>query len=139
MLRRLIVSPSLSHIQGTFDDAQAIVKQSFQDKVFREKVGLAAVNSINWARVLAQITYYFYAYFQVTKKGKGDLLAKELREAFHRLSRHIETLEVAYIHASIYDTLTSCYLSHVLRFLLVQTRLPNESIFLFLLAILEML
>lgn len=56
--------------QGTFDDAQAIVKQSFQDKAFRDKVSLGAVNSINWARVLAQITYYFYAYFQVLKKGR---------------------------------------------------------------------
>lgn len=56
---------------ATFDDCQNIVKQSFQDEAFRDRVHLGAVNSINWARVLAQITYYFYAYFRVTSKDKG--------------------------------------------------------------------
>ncbi|WP_035588898.1 threonine synthase [Hippea jasoniae] len=51
-------------IKGTFDDCQAIVKSIFNDLAFKEKFHLAAVNSINWARVLAQIVYYFYAYFQ---------------------------------------------------------------------------
>ena len=44
---------------------QDIVKGAFMDVPFREKVKLGAVNSINWARVLAQMTYYFYAYYQV--------------------------------------------------------------------------
>ena len=55
-------------IHGTFDDAQDIVKAAFKDEPFRSKYRLAAVNSINWARILAQITYYFYSYFQVTKR-----------------------------------------------------------------------
>jgi threonine synthase len=52
--------------QGDFDDAQAIVKAAFADVSFREEVKLGAINSINWARVLAQITYYFYSWLRVT-------------------------------------------------------------------------
>ncbi len=48
-------------IDGTFDDAQAIVKSLFADLEFKDRNSLGAVNSINWARVLAQIVYYFYA------------------------------------------------------------------------------
>ena len=46
-------------VDGTFDDCQALVKASFNDLEFRDRVGLTAVNSINWARVMAQIVYYF--------------------------------------------------------------------------------
>lgn len=53
-------------VEGTFDDCQNIVKAAFQDPEFRDEVRLGAVNSINWARVLAQITYYFWAYFRIT-------------------------------------------------------------------------
>ena len=45
-------------IEGNFDDCQAIVKALFNDHVFRDRVGLAGVNSINWARIMAQIVYY---------------------------------------------------------------------------------
>ena len=48
-------------LEGTFDDAQAILKTLFRDKTFRDELGLAGVNSINWARVLAQVVYYFTA------------------------------------------------------------------------------
>ncbi len=48
-------------IDGDFDDAQALVKDMFNDHGFRDAVGLSGVNSINWARVLAQVTYYFTA------------------------------------------------------------------------------
>ena len=41
------------------------------DTEFRNKVRLGAVNSINWARVLAQMTYYFYSYYRVTDRAKG--------------------------------------------------------------------
>lgn len=46
-------------LQGTFDDAQNILKRLFRNRSFRERVGLASVNSINWARVVAQMVYYF--------------------------------------------------------------------------------
>ena len=48
-------------IGGDFDDCQAIVKSLFNDHGFRDKVGLSAVNSINWARLMPQIVYYFKA------------------------------------------------------------------------------
>jgi len=48
-------------IDGTFDDAQALVKALFNDAAFRARYNLSAVNSINWARLLAQIVYYFHA------------------------------------------------------------------------------
>jgi threonine synthase len=48
-------------VEGSFDDCQAIVKDLFNDATFRGKHHLAAVNSINWARLLAQIVYYFVA------------------------------------------------------------------------------
>jgi len=46
-------------VEGTFDDCQARVKDMFNDFTFRDEIGLAAANSINWARVLAQVVYYF--------------------------------------------------------------------------------
>ncbi len=55
-------------IEGTFDDGQQIVKEIFGDLDFKRKYALGAVNSINWARVLAQVVYYFYAWGQVRKK-----------------------------------------------------------------------
>lgn len=54
-------------VKGTFDDCQNMVKALFNDLRFKEEYSLGAVNSINWARVLAQVVYYFYAYFRVTK------------------------------------------------------------------------
>jgi threonine synthase len=48
-------------LDGDFDDCQARVKDMFNDFAFRDAVGLAGVNSINWARVLAQVVYYFTA------------------------------------------------------------------------------
>lgn len=46
-------------IEGDFDDCQAMVKALFNDLEFRDKINLSAVNSINWARVMAQVVYYF--------------------------------------------------------------------------------
>ena len=53
-------------VEGTFDDCQDLVKASFNSPEFRDRVKLGAVNSINWCRVLAQITYYFWSYLRVT-------------------------------------------------------------------------
>lgn len=58
-------------VEGTFDDCQDIVKASFNTPSFREKVHLGAVNSINWCRVLAQTTYYFWSYLRITDKHPG--------------------------------------------------------------------
>ena len=56
-------------IDGTFDDCQDLVKAMFNDAPFREKHNLSAVNSINWARVMAQVVYYFEA----TRKMGGPI------------------------------------------------------------------
>ena len=55
-------------VRGTFDDCQQMVKELFGDLEFKEKYSLGAVNSINWARVLAQVVYYFYAWLRVTEE-----------------------------------------------------------------------
>jgi threonine synthase len=73
-------------LEGTFDDAQAILKGLFRDQTFRADVGLTGVNSINWARVVAQIVYYFTSAvalgaphrsvsFTVPTGNFGDILA----------------------------------------------------------------
>jgi len=53
-------SPAIHNIaiEGNFDDCQAILKALFNDHAFRDRVGLAGVNSINWARIMAQVVYY---------------------------------------------------------------------------------
>jgi threonine synthase len=55
-----VASPNVHNIaiEGTFDDCQAILKALFHDARFRDRVSLAGVNSINWARIIAQIVYY---------------------------------------------------------------------------------
>ena len=60
-------------VEGSFDDAQAIVKRLFTDRPFNGEVRLGAVNSINWARLMAQIVYYFYAYFRLLDRPAGVL------------------------------------------------------------------
>ena len=71
-------------IDGTFDDCQNLVKHLFQNLEFKEEVSLGAINSINWARVAAQIVYYFSTFqqlqsnrvsFSVPTGNFGDVLA----------------------------------------------------------------
>jgi threonine synthase len=50
-------------IEGNFDDCQNLVKSMFSDKKFTQTVNMSGVNSINWARIIAQAVYYFYTYF----------------------------------------------------------------------------
>ena len=57
-------------VDGTFDDCQDIVKALFADDEIKKTQHLAAVNSINWARILAQITYYFHAYFSLLRQSE---------------------------------------------------------------------
>jgi threonine synthase len=58
-----ILAPNVHNIaiEGSFDDAQAMVKRMFSDKDVNGPLTLSAVNSINWARLMAQVVYYFYA------------------------------------------------------------------------------
>jgi len=52
-------------IEGNFDDCQNLVKAMFADKDFSNNIKMSGVNSINWARIIAQSVYYFYSYFLV--------------------------------------------------------------------------
>jgi threonine synthase len=56
-------------VKGTFDDCQDILKVLFADRSFNDKHRLGAVNSINWARILAQTVYYFLTYLRAKKDG----------------------------------------------------------------------
>ena len=55
-------------IKGSFDDCQKIVKDMFVDKEFSNHINMSGVNSINWARIIAQIVYYFYIFINLIKK-----------------------------------------------------------------------
>lgn len=52
-------------IRGTFDDGQAIIKEVFNDIEFKKQYSLGSINSINWARVLAQVVYYVHCYLHI--------------------------------------------------------------------------
>jgi threonine synthase len=90
-------------LTGNFDDCQARVKDMFNDFAFRDRVRLAGVNSINWARVLAQVVYYFTAAvslgaphrnvsFCVPTGNFGDIFAGHIAK---RMGLPIEQLIVA--------------------------------------------
>jgi threonine synthase len=91
-------------LEGNFDDCQHIVKQLFADQSFlKGKANLAAVNSINWCRIMAQIVYYFYAALQLGAPAKsmvfsvptgnfGDVFAGYIA---HRMGLPIKQLIVA--------------------------------------------
>jgi len=56
-------------IKGNFDDCQNLVKSMFLDIEFSNSINMSGVNSINWARIIAQSVYYFYSYFLVKVEG----------------------------------------------------------------------
>jgi threonine synthase len=66
-------------VNGTFDDCQDIVKALFSDAETNKSLKLGAVNSINFSRILAQIVYYFYSYFQLVKKSDSFKLGDKAR------------------------------------------------------------
>ncbi|MBK8630436.1 MAG: threonine synthase [Sphingomonadales bacterium] len=100
-----VLAPNVYNIaiEGSFDDAQAIVKSLFNDRDFNGRFTLSAVNSINWARLMAQVVYYFYAAvrlgaperkvaFSVPTGNFGDVFAGYVAE---RMGLPIERLIVA--------------------------------------------
>ncbi len=114
--RRQMTTPSEANchalaIDGSFDDAQARVKDMFNDFAFRDGVRLAGVNSINWARVLAQVVYYFYSAVALGAPGRsvsftvptgnfGDIFAGYIAR---RMGLPIEKLVIATNHNDILD------------------------------------
>ncbi|RMD64344.1 MAG: threonine synthase, partial [Alphaproteobacteria bacterium] len=67
-----VIEPNVHNIaiEGTFDDCQDLVKAMFNDAAFRDEMRLAAMNSINWARIMAQIAYYFAAAVALGAPGR---------------------------------------------------------------------
>jgi len=57
-------------VEGNFDDCQNLVKAMFADKLFSKEIKMSGVNSINWARIIAQSVYYFYSYFMIEDNDK---------------------------------------------------------------------
>ncbi|MCC0069092.1 MAG: threonine synthase [Rhodobacteraceae bacterium] len=106
--RRQMTTPSEANVHalalaGDFDDCQARLKDMFNDFAFRDAVGLAGVNSINWARVLAQVVYYFTAAvslgaperavsFTVPTGNFGDIFAGQIAK---RMGLPVERLVIA--------------------------------------------
>lgn len=106
--RRMMTTPREANvhavaIDGNFDDCQALVKGMFNDHTFRDRVGLSGVNSINWGRIVAQVTYYFAAAvalgapyrkvsFVVPTGNFGDIFAGYVAK---RMGLPIETLTIA--------------------------------------------
>jgi len=62
-----VLAPNVHNIaiEGSFDDAQAMVKRMFADKAMTDRFAIGAVNSINWARLMAQVVYYFASALQL--------------------------------------------------------------------------
>ena len=60
-------------VRGMFDDAQDIVKAVSNDAEFKARYKIGAVNSINWARVMAQVVYYFKGYFEATRSSREEV------------------------------------------------------------------
>jgi len=56
-------------VKGNFDDCQKLVKDMFADKKFREKINMSGVNSINWARIIFQVVYYFFVGLKFLNKS----------------------------------------------------------------------
>lgn len=67
-----VQSPNVHNIaiDGTFDDCQDLVKAMFNDAAFRDRLQLSAINSINWARICAQVVYYVYVALALGRVGR---------------------------------------------------------------------
>ena len=73
--RRLMTTVSENNVfniavKGNFDDCQNLVKAMFADQSFSNEINMSGVNSINWARIIAQSVYYFYCYFLIEDKSE---------------------------------------------------------------------
>ncbi len=60
-------------VKGTFDDCQDLVKRLFIDTKMNNNINLGSINSINWTRIMAQISYYVFAYYKIRKRTNKDI------------------------------------------------------------------
>ena len=82
-----VLAPNVHNvaIEGTFDDCQDLAKACFNDLAFRDRHALTAVNSINFARVMAQIVYYFWAAREARRARAAGRLHRADRQFRQRL------------------------------------------------------
>ena len=73
-------------IDGVFDDCQDIVKAVSNDLAFKRQYKIGTVNSINWARLMAQVVYYFAGYFQATQDERREGQLHRARRATSAMS-----------------------------------------------------
>ncbi|MEY3752111.1 MAG: hypothetical protein RLZZ354_653, partial [Pseudomonadota bacterium] len=62
-------------VKGSFDDCQTLVKSMFNDLHFRRSINMSGVNSINWARIVVQVVYYFYSHFRLSEKNTKSVFS----------------------------------------------------------------
>ena len=121
--RRMMTTPTEANVhavavRGTFDDCQTLIKGMFNDHAFRDRTALSGVNSINWARIAGQITYYFAAAaalgaprravsFSVPTGNFGDIFAGH---AAKRMGLPIDKLVIA---SNVNDILPRTLLSGI--------------------------
>ena len=75
-------------VRGVFDDCQDIVKAVSNDAAFKARYRIGTVNSINWARVVAQVVYYFKGYLAVAQEvGRAGLVRGAVRQLRQHLRR----------------------------------------------------
>ena len=103
-------------VKGTFDDCQKIVKELFVDEELQQHTSLTAINSINWARLIAQVVYYFWSYLQINDEEINFIVpsgnfgnvfsanvAKKMGLPIQKL--HITTNQNDILHTSIHKGL----------------------------------
>ncbi len=111
-------------VDKDFDEAQDIVKASFKDIKFRNETSLGAVNSINFARILAQIVYYFYSYYRVKERN-------ELKPInFSVPTGNFGDILAGNIYIYIYWMHIGSYMyAYVFRFLCQENRAPYQRLY----------
>ena len=119
-------------VEGTFDDCQKIVKELFVDEELQQHTSLTAINSINWARLVAQVVYYFWSYLQINDEEINFIVpsgnfgnvfsanvAKKMGLPIQKL--HITTNQNDILHTSIHNGLMN-------KNLVTQTYSPSMDI-----------
>ena len=122
-------------VEGTFDDCQKIVKELFVDDDLQQYTSLTAINSINWARLMAQVVYYYWSYLQIDKEEINFIVpsgnfgnvfsanvAKKMGLPIQQL--HITTNQNDILHSSIAQGLMKKILLHKLLALVWTYRFP---------------
>ena len=115
-------------VQGVFDDCQDIVKAVSNDLEFKKKYHIGTVNSINWARLLAQVVYYFSSYFKATKSNEDKVSFAVPSGNFGNIcAAHVARMMGLPIHRLILATNENNVLQEFFDSGSYRVRLPSET------------